>query len=86
MPGGAGFNSPAELMEILAERKKNDFCRCLTEKMLTYALCRGLVSFDRCTVRQIQHRLAEQDFRFSALVTGIVTSDPFLAREARGEP
>jgi hypothetical protein len=86
LPGGAGFNSPAELMEILAERKKNDFCRCLTEKMLTYALGRGLESFDRCTVRQIQHRLAEHDFRFSALVTGIVTSDPFLAREARGEP
>jgi hypothetical protein len=85
LPGGAGFQGPAELMELLAERKKNDFCRCLTEKMLTYALGRGLESWDRCTVRQVQQRLAANDYRFSALVTGIVTSDPFLARESRGE-
>ena len=85
LPGGADFHSPAELMEILAERKKGDFCRCLTEKMLTYALGRGLESYDRCPVRQVQQRLAENDYRFSALMTGIVTSDPFLARESRGE-
>jgi hypothetical protein len=85
LPGGVGFTSPAELMQALAERKRGDFCRCLAEKMLTYALGRGLETYDRCAVRHVLQRLEAADYRFSALVAGIVTSDPFLLREAKGE-
>jgi mono/diheme cytochrome c family protein len=86
LPGGKGFRDAGELMQLLAQQKKEAFSRCLTEKMLTYALGRGLVGYDRCAVQAIQRRLAANDFRFSALVVGIVASDPFLLREAKGEP
>ena len=85
LPGGRGFQGPAELMEILVEDKKDEFCRCLVEKMLTYALGRGLDSYDRCTVKEIVRSLGENDYRFSSIVTSIVTSDPFTKREAARE-
>jgi hypothetical protein len=81
LPGGVEFRGPQELMQILAEKKSDDFCRCLTEKMLTYALGRGLQPSDRCAVDAILAELRENDYRFSALVNGIVHSDPFLMRE-----
>ncbi len=50
--------------------------------MLTYALGRGLESFDRCAVDDIVTQVEEHDHRFSALVVAIVTSDPFRLRGA----
>ncbi len=85
LPGDRTFSGPAELMTILATEKKDAFRRCLTKKLLTYALGRGLVSYDRCAIESILRQLDENENRFSALVTGIVTSDPFLLREARRE-
>jgi hypothetical protein len=82
LPGGGGdFQGPSELMDLLAGQKREEFCRCLTKKMLTYALGRGLESYDRCAVEAVLARLAEHDFRFSELVIGIVLSDPFRMRE-----
>ncbi|TWU07987.1 DUF1592 domain-containing protein [Stieleria varia] len=81
LPGGKKFDGAVGLMQILAEDKKDAFCRCLTEKLLTYALGRGLGSYDRCTVKSAATALQENDYRFSALVTAIVTSDPFTLRE-----
>uniref|UniRef100_A0A7C4LNN1 DUF1592 domain-containing protein n=1 Tax=Schlesneria paludicola TaxID=360056 RepID=A0A7C4LNN1_9PLAN len=86
LPGGVEFRDASELMQILAEQKKDAFCRCLTEKLLTYALGRGLVSYDRCAVREILRRLVADNYRMSALVTGIVLSEPFRFRESKGEP
>lgn len=85
LPGGRSFENAAELMTILVDEKKEEFCRCLTEKMLTYALGRSLDSFDRCTVKSLVKSLHEKDHRFQTLVTGIVTSDPFMLREAARE-
>ena len=86
LPGNVQFDGPVELMSILAERKKKEFCRCLTNKMLTYALGRGLDSHDRCAVNTILEQLAEDGYRFSSLISGIVLSEPFLFREiAQGE-
>ena len=87
LPGGKDFQDAGELMQLLAKQKKDAFCRCLAEKMLTYAVGRGLGSYDRCAVRAILERMKANEFRMSALVTGIVLSDPFRARErAKGEP
>jgi hypothetical protein len=59
--------------------------RCVVEKMLTYAMGRGLEYYDRRAVGQIMAALAKDDYRFSRLLTEIVKSDPFQMRTATGE-
>jgi hypothetical protein len=82
LPSGESFSSSEGMLRILAKRKQ-EFSRCLTEKMLTYALGRGLEYYDQCAVDRILKDLAGSEYRFSALVQGVVMSDPFLMR--RGE-
>src|SRR5204863_5181386 len=60
--------------------KKGDFVQCLSEKMLTYALGRGMEYYDQCTVKDIAGATAKGNYRFSSMVTGIVLSDAFLKR------
>jgi len=80
---GETFNGPADLKAILLKSKRDDFVHCLTEKMLTYALGRGLEYYDKCAVDQITKRLAKSRYRFSTLILEIVKSTPFEMR--RGE-
>jgi len=80
-PDGTSFSGPAGLKDVLLKNKR-DFCRCLTEKMMTFALGRGLEPADRQTVERIVDRLESHDHKVSALVAGIVTSDAF--RQRRG--
>jgi mono/diheme cytochrome c family protein len=82
LPGGRSFRNPAQLKKLLLEQKE-DFCRCLTEKMLTFALGRGLEYADTPAVETIVRSLEKSGYRFSALVLGIVQSEPF--RKRRGE-
>jgi mono/diheme cytochrome c family protein len=82
LPDGKSFKGPAELKQIL-KGKKELFCRCLTEKMLTYALGRGVEYYDRPTVEHVNAALAKNDYRFSVLVTEIVKSDPFRLRRGK---
>ena len=77
--GGKEFNGAKELKGVLKDHKK--FVKCLTEKMMTYALGRGLEFYDKCAVLVIAGELPKSENRFSALVAGIVTSDPFLKRK-----
>jgi len=63
---------------------RGDFTRALTEKLLTYALGRGLERYDRRTVKDIAQRVAESDYRFSALVMEIAQSLPFRMRKGDG--
>jgi hypothetical protein len=74
---GTRFHGPAELKEILLTQYRDDFLRCLTEKMLTYALGRKLDYYDAPAVAQIVEDLHRDDYRFSTLVVGIVRSEPF---------
>ena len=78
LPSGETFHGPNELISILNQRKA-EFGRCLTEKMLTYALGRGVEWFDKCTVDAILKEL-EHDDRFATLILGIVNSAPFQMR------
>lgn len=80
LPGGLGFATSGELMRILADNKQEDFCRCLTEKMLTYGLGRGLQSFDRCTVDSVLDQLVENEYRFASMIEAIILSEPFRNR------
>jgi hypothetical protein len=79
MPGGESFRGPDELKTILKARK-TEFTRCLTEKLLTYALGRGLEDYDSATVDKIVQAVAAGDYRFGRMVEEIVKSDPFLKR------
>ena len=69
-----------ELKRILKENHKQDFYRCITEKLLTYALGRGLDYNDVETVDQIVERLDQGGGRFSVLLMGVIESAPFQKR------
>ena len=84
LPDGCSFSGPVELKRILLARKE-DFSRCLTEKMLTYALGRGLEYYDKCAVESICRELQNDDYRFSRLIAGIVESIPFQMRKGESE-
>jgi Protein of unknown function (DUF1592)/Protein of unknown function (DUF1588)/Protein of unknown function (DUF1587)/Protein of unknown function (DUF1585)/Protein of unknown function (DUF1595) len=77
LPGGPAFRGPAALKAALLTRR-DAFVRCLAEKMLAYALGRGLDRADRRSVDQIVATLARNEYRFSALILAVVESDPFL--------
>ncbi len=85
LPDGSSFNGPRELKGIL-KTKKERFTRNLTEKMLTYALGRGLERYDRPTVERISRALDRSDYKFSTLVIEIVKSDPFRLRRGKEQP
>jgi Protein of unknown function (DUF1592)/Protein of unknown function (DUF1588)/Protein of unknown function (DUF1585)/Protein of unknown function (DUF1595) len=81
LPSGESFSSPAQMRQIL-KRMQPDFSRCLTEKMLTYALGRGLQPYDKPTVRAITQRLTASGHGLQTLVHEIVRSLPFRSRRA----
>ena len=76
LPDGTTFGGAAELRSALLKRPDR-FVSALTEKLLTYALGRGLEYPDMPTVRAIAREAGRQNHRFSALVMGIVKSAPF---------
>jgi hypothetical protein len=78
LPTGETFDGPAELIALLQKRKA-DFGRCLTEKMLTFALGRGVEWYDKCAVEDILAQLNKDD-RFETLILAIVNSTPFQMR------
>ena len=85
LPGNQRFAGPSQLRQILKTTRRDEFLRCLAEKMLTYALGRGLESYDRFTVDQIVQQMESNEYRFSALVLAVVDSEAFLMRGFRGE-
>ncbi len=84
LPSGESFKSAVELVRILKGRQKQ-FSRTLSEKLLTYALGRGLEYYDRCAVDEVMKRLDGQNHKFSAMILGIVNSRPFQQRRGDGE-
>ena len=80
---GESFKSPGDLTTILSKQKRDEFVRCLSDKMLTYALGRGLEFYDKCALDQITRGASRKGYRFSRLVLEVVRSVPFQQR--RGE-
>ncbi len=74
---GETFQDIRELKKILRERHATDFYRCVTEKMLTYALGRGLEATDEQTLDVIVRRLSDNGGKFSVLIQGVIESAPF---------
>jgi len=80
LPDGTRFRGPDGLRQALLSSDR--FVSTLTEKMLTYALGRGLEHYDAPAVRAIVRGAAGDDYRFSSLILGIVQSTPFRMRKA----
>jgi hypothetical protein len=81
LPSGQTFDGPHELRRLLLQRQ-DDFRRCLSEKMLTFALGRGLEYYDACAVERIVNRLQSDDDRFAIVVEEIIKSPAFRQRES----
>ncbi len=84
LPGGRKFEGAAGLKSVL--RQHPDFPRALSSKLLTYALGRGLEPADRKAVQVLVDGLEKNDFKFSALLLGVVESEPFLRRQPEPSP
>jgi hypothetical protein len=82
LPDGSAFTGMAGLQKALLARP-DLFISTTTEKLLTYALGRGVEDFDGPAVRGIVRSSRAQDYRFSALVMGIVDSTPFQMRRSQ---
>jgi hypothetical protein len=77
LPGGEQVSSPAELKAVLLSKYRETFIRNAAERMLAYSLGRAIQYTDRPTIDQLVVTLKANDFRFSILVKGIITSVPF---------
>jgi hypothetical protein len=80
-PGGRMFSGPAELKALLRGRMPQ-FTRALAERMLTYALGRGVEPYDRLVVKEVVARTAADDYRLQTMIQAIVDSLPFQKRRA----
>jgi len=83
LPSGKSFSTPSEMRTVLTGMLP-DFSRCLTQKMLTYALGRGLQRYDNPTIRTIDKRLAASNYGLRTLVLEVVRSLPFQSRRGEG--
>jgi len=78
---GTKVNGPQALRQALVAQK-TQFARAVTEKLLTYALGRGLEYYDAPAVRAIQHSAAADGYRWSSLILATVKSPAFQMRTA----
>ena len=84
LPNGDTIRGATELKAVLMQRKEQ-FVRCLVEKMLIYALGRGLEYYDYCTVSAICEHVSQSNYRFFSMVQAIVNSNAFQMRRRKGE-
>lgn len=82
LPGGIKFVGPTQLTAILL-KSKDQFVRAFSEKMLTYALGRGLSVADKCHIDSVALATKKGNDKFSSLVIAIVKSDPFRLRGSK---
>jgi hypothetical protein len=82
LPSGVTFTGAAGLRKALLERP-DAFTTTVTEKLLTYALGRGLDYYDAPTVRAITRDARNKDYRFSSLIAGVIKSTPFQMRRSQ---
>jgi hypothetical protein len=86
LPDGTKIGGPDDLRRSLVDRTDHQFVQALTENLMTYALGRSLDYRDMPTVRGIVRHAAADDYRFTSIVLGVVSSDAFRKREADPPP
>ena len=77
---GEQFSNVAALKEILADKRRQDLYRTVTEKLLTYAIGRGVEYYDSVTVNRLVKHLETHDGKLVELIHAITTSTPFQMR------
>jgi len=82
LPDGTEFQGPAGLNQLLLTKYRDDFLRTATEKLLTYALGRGVEYYDAPVIRSINRDAARDNYRVSSWILAIVNSAPFQMRKA----
>ncbi len=80
---GERFSGPMELQEFIAEKKLSAFTRCLTEKLLTYGIGRGMEYYDRAAIEKIAQKAAKKESGLEDLIVDVVVSTPFTYTEGR---
>lgn len=80
LPGQHAVNDVEGLQQYLLENRRDQFAETLVKKMMAYALGRSLELVDQPVIDDLTERFAEHEFRLSALMRDIVTSQPFLNR------
>ena len=81
---GETFQNHEEFQKILINSKLDDFLRCSSEMMMTYAMGRGVEFYDKPAVDSVVKLLKDNDLRFSSLIIGVVKSIPFQYRRGDG--
>jgi hypothetical protein len=77
LPTGKSVDGPSQLRQGLFKDGSDQFAQALTERLMMYALGRELEYFDMPQVRAVVHRASKDNYRLSAIVAGVVTSDAF---------
>lgn len=83
LPSGESFDGPAELRKVLLTTKRDQLVRCIAQKLLTYALGRGLEYYDECAIDEIVEKSAKDNYSFSSMLLAIIESEPFQRRRLR---
>jgi hypothetical protein len=79
LPDGTQFAGPSGLQDILMSRK-DQFVEALTERMMTYALGRGVEAYDMPAIRAVRDSAMRDDYRMQSIIVGIVQSVPFVMK------
>jgi hypothetical protein len=82
LPDGTRFDGPAGLTQLMATKYREAFAGAAAEKLMVYALGRGLESYDRPALRIVLRQSAPHDYRMSDLIAAIVESVPFQMRRS----
>lgn len=77
LPDGTAFVGVEDLKRILSTERRDQFVRCLAEKMLIYALGRGTEYYDKCAIDKIMADVQRSDYKFAYLLAAIIESEPF---------
>jgi mono/diheme cytochrome c family protein len=80
LPDGTVFEGPASLSRLFLTKYRDDFVRTATEKLLTYAVGRGVEAYDYPAVRAVARQAARDDYRVSSWILAVVKSTPFQMR------
>ena len=81
---GESFQNHEEFQKILTESKLDDFLRCSSEMMMTYAMGRGIEFYDKPAVESVVKSLKTNNLKFSSMILGVVQSIPFQYRRGDG--
>jgi len=82
LPDGEACDGPEGLRQVLLAHKRQ-FVRCLVEKVMTYALGRGITGSDAATISQICSEVDKNEYRFSSVINGVVHSEAFVERRGK---